>query len=184
MVIIVAILVVIALRIVKLVNNCWCNNHIQPNQDYHGYLTEIYVELFDNIDYVRLKICSIRHHASNLRLSCHKDTTVSVYNRGLLMDTLVLDYQGSLVICKNMETSFGLPVYVQIPMLSKFTMRKMLGRCNDLKWLKTRLIGVSDCLVYDLLRNVHKTTYNYHAETQTDVQLEIEEENDVYAVMN
>ena len=54
-VIIVAILVVIALRIVKLVNNCWCNNHIQPNQDYHGYLTEIYVELFDNIDYVRLK---------------------------------------------------------------------------------------------------------------------------------
>ena len=54
-VIIVAILVVIALKIVKLVNNRWCNNHIQPNQDYHGYLTEIYVELFDNIDYVRLK---------------------------------------------------------------------------------------------------------------------------------
>ena len=99
------------------------------------------------------------------------------------MDTLILDYQGSLVICKNMETSFGLPVYVQIPMFSKFTMRKMLGRCKDLKWLKTRLIGVSDCLVYDLLRNVHKTTYNYHAETQTDVQLEIEEENNVYALM-
>ena len=41
------------------------------------------------------------------------------------MDTLVLDYQGSLVICKNMETSFGLPVYVQIPMFFRFIMRKM-----------------------------------------------------------
>ena len=49
---------------------------------------------------------------------------------------------------------------------------------------KAVLLGVSDCLVYDLLRNVHKTTYNYHAETQTDVQLEIEEEINVYAQMN
>ena len=48
------------------------------------------------------------------------------------------------------------------------TVRKMFDRNDGLDNCKLRLIAISDNTVYDLLRNVTKTTYCVNVECQTD----------------
>jgi len=180
----VVLFLIVIYKIASLINKRFCTFKIQPDLNYQGYLAEIYVELFDNIDYVKLKVCSVRHHASNLMLSCHEKPVISTYNRGYVMDNLILDYLGALITCKSANTNFGIPVFISIPMYERFVLRKMIKRSGDMKIIKTRLIAISNGLVYDLLRDVYKTNYYQHAMTQTDVNIVIDELDSTYATMN
>ena len=74
-------------------------------------------------------------------------------------------------------------MYIQVPISSRFTLRNMVKRSADVKFIKSRLIGVSNNLAYDLLQNVYKTTYACNVETQTDAILEIEDETIEYATI-
>ena len=71
-------------------------------------------------------------------------------------------------MCKASCSSFSLPSFVQVPIASKFIIRRMITRGKEVKMIKLRLIAVSDHLAYDLLRNVWKTTYCSNAICQTD----------------
>jgi len=182
----IAILVCILVKIFNLANKQYFKFEIQPDQNYQGYLAEIYVELFDNVDYVKLQICSVEHHSSNIKLSRHTNIKIGHYTKGFMCDSLLLDYNGCLVVCKSSNSNFGLPVYVSVPISCKFTVRRMIKRNCHLDFIKTRLIASSNGMAYDLLRNVHKTTYALNVECQTDanITIEPESENVVYEDMS
>ena len=71
-------------------------------------------------------------------------------------------------MCKSSNSSFGLPTYAVISMFDRYSVRKMFDRNEGLDNCKLRLIAISDNTVYDLLRNVTKTTYCVNVECQTD----------------
>ena len=154
-------------KIIKICNDKYFKLPINLDNSYKNYHTDIFVEIFDFHDYVRLKICSLEQHASNLESSIHTQISIRHHERNLINDTIMLDYNDSLLVCKSANSMFQLPSFVYVPFNSKFKLRKMLKYDRKQGYLKTRIIAVSQNFVYDLLRIINKVSYAENVETQT-----------------
>ena len=163
-------------KIVKLICEHCLKSPIKPDNNYPGYISKVYLEIFDNIDYARIHLCSFENHASNLKLARHDTTVIVNYTLGYFMDSIIANYNGNMIMCKSSNSSFGLPTYAAISLFDRYAVRRMFRRNEGLDNCKLRLIAISDKTVYDLLRNVTKTTYCFNVECQTD-------EEPIYAVM-
>ena len=158
--------------IIRKLNNMYFRLPVNFSESYKAYQSDIYVEIFDNHDYVCLKICSLRHHSSNLMLSMHEKPIFRHLEHGYIYDHLLLDLQGNLVVCKNSSSLLALPEFVLVPVTCKFKLRKMFKYMKEFP-LKLRLISVSQGLVYDLLKHTDKVTYAADEQIQTDAILSI-----------
>ena len=174
----------LSVEIIKAVNRLYFILPIKPDNSYKGYQTDIFVEIFDTIDFVSLKVCSLEHHASNLMQSIYETPKIRHFEPALLNDTLLFNYNGALIKCKASGSLFKIPEFVSIPIYCKFKFRNMFKHSSNGKMLKIRLIAVSQGLVYDLLKEVCKVTYAAHAEIQTDTVIDTQQEEDCYLEIN